>query len=209
MKLSEKFGRKKKELPPTNFYVLRSSATEEHVHISKGPKLPLYYDNWCDGKKIDIELSLPLEYLVEDFDEHGGLLRSYYYALAAPLMSKKLIKALRECGVNNLDTYDANIRFLSNGKINQDYQAVNIIGLVKAANMNKSNYTTSGLSDDNNDKLSVWFDNMIIDEESIKDLLFFRMAESLSTVLVHKSIKEEIEKDFPDLKFYHPQSFSG
>lgn len=150
-----------------------------------------------------------MEYLVEDFDEHGGLLRSYYYALAAPLMSKKLIKALRECGVNNLDTYDANIRFLSNGKINQDYQAVNIIGLVKAANMNKSNYTTSGLSDDNNDKLSVWFDNMIIDEESIKDLLFFRMAESLSTVLVHKSIKEEIEKDFPDLKFYHPQSFSG
>lgn len=205
MTLAERFGYKPLKLTPTNYYVFTYSLDEGIARISEQPWLPPFYNNWRTGVRIDIKLPQPLEYAIDEVDE--GILSPYYEELDAPLMSNKLIKALTECGIDNLDIYEATIRLNRTGEIIHDYKAVNIIGLVKAADMDKSEYSTNGL----NDKalFSVWFNKLVIDEAAIQNLSFFRMAENVSIVLIHKHIKEKIETQFPQLKFVHPLQYSG
>jgi len=74
-----------------------------------------YNDNWINGRRIAVDLPKDLIYEVESLDEHGGVFDSFNDSLHAPLMSKKLITKLRSLGVNNLDTYDASIRFNRTG----------------------------------------------------------------------------------------------
>lgn len=195
-------------LPPTQFYILCSSSTEDTVFISKEPVLPNYNDNWIKGRRIAVDLPKYLIYEVEPFDEHGGELKNFMYSLHAPLMSKKLITKLRALGVNNLDTYDASIRFNRTGELNNDFQAVNIIGLVKASDSSQSDFSRSPLSSSNEASVNTWFDKLVLDESLLTDLLLFRMMEN-SAVLIHASIKAAIEDEFDDLRFYHPLEYSG
>ncbi len=212
MSLADKIKQAKEaraNLPPTQFYVLGSKVTEDNVFISKEPVLPNYNDNWINGRRIAVDLPKDLIYEVESFDEHGGVFDSFNDSLNAPLMSKKLITKLRSLGVNNLDTYDASIRFNRTGELNNDFQAVNIIGLVKASDTSQSDSSRSPLSSSDEVSVNTWFDKLVLDESIMTDLLFFRMLEKSTIVLIHTSIKEAIENEFDDLRFYHPLEYSG
>ena len=190
----------------TDYYIFSCYPDEDSAKLTERPDLPPFYDNWMTGARIDIEIPQPLEYKIDEEDE--GVFRPYFMG-AVPLMSNDLIKVLTECGVNNLDTYEAIILMNRTGEIIQNYKAVNIIGLVKAADMTQSEYETSVLDD--NPLIDVWFDKLILNESVIQSLgfLFFRMAEKVSVILVHKRIKERLEKHFPQLRFTHPAEFAG
>jgi len=80
--------------------------------------------------------------------------------------------------------------------------------LVKASDTSQSDSSRSPLSSSDEVSVNTWFDKLVLDESLITDLLLFRMMEN-SAVLIHTSIKEAIEDEFDDLRFYHPLEYSG
>ena len=119
----------------------------------------------------------------------------------APFMSQcgcyffrdDLIAALEAFGVNNLDKYPVSITDPDDGRVYTNYKAVNIIGVVSAADMSKSKYELS----DGIPLIDVAFDELVLKENEIQNLLMFRLAESLTTILVHESVRNYlIEKGF-------------
>jgi len=125
-----------------------------------------------------------------------------------PLMKHSLVKALKESGVDNMQTYPT---ILTNPQGNPPapsdlYLAVNIVGRVSAADMN-----SSSISSGNEDiMISVDFDSLVIDEKNVHGLRMFRLAENISAVLVHESVRNTIEKaGIDDLTWFAPEEWAG
>ncbi len=70
-----------------------------------------------------------------------------------------------------------------------DYLAVNIIGTIAAADMLKSVV----LDDPDGPLITVIFESLVIDEAKAGGHLFFRLAESVSTVVVHEKVVRHLE----------------
>jgi hypothetical protein len=125
-----------------------------------------------------------------------------YFRGGAPLFSDELIAALRACGVDTLATYNVAIRDPDNGQIYTNYKAVNIVSLVAAADMQKSNATIHG---NGPAIIDVDFDGLVVDENKAGDNLFFRLAESTNAILVHESVRDHLlRQGFTDLAFRPP-----
>ncbi len=136
-----------------------------------------------------------------------GIRRKWAYkACIPPLFHKELVKAIRECGVDNLEAYDVRIVDSATNEICEDYQAVNIVGLIKAVDMDQSVATPH--SDDG--LVDTDFDSVKLDEAAIKGQLMFRLAESINAVVVHQSVKEYLEsKGGFELTFTKPENWVG
>ncbi len=102
-----------------------------------------------------------------------------------------LIAALEAFGIDNLDKYPVSITDPDDGKVYTNYKAVNIIGAVAAADMNKSKYEPS----DDIPSIDVPFDELVLKENEVQGLLMFRLAESLTTILVHESVRDYLLKE--------------
>ncbi len=51
--------------------------------------------------------------------------------------------------------------------------------------------------------VDVAFDKLVLHEEKAQDLLLFRLAENLMTILMHESLRNYLlEKGFDDIKYY-------
>lgn len=57
-----------------------------------------------------------------------------------PVMSSRLLEVLEECGVANLDRYPVVLRNKVTGEETSGYSAVNVIGIVDAADLDRSEY---------------------------------------------------------------------
>ncbi len=201
---------RRKPLYDTNYFVFTTSYDDDDLgRISTEPQLPSEIDNWWVGKRLEIQPSTPLVYQIDEDDE--GTLVPFFEELDAPLMSEPLIEVLRSAGVDNLDTYDAVIRETRTGREHRGYKAVNIVGLVKAAD-ESSNTEDLGLGDDDG-LIATWFEDLVVSEARARGLLLFRLAESVSTILIHKRVKEQIESasipGVEHLVFIHPARWSG
>ncbi len=132
--------------------------------------------------------------------DHSPHMPSHFTA-GAPLLTDDLIASLRACGVNNFVTYPVAIRDPDNGQTYTNYKAINIIGLVAAADMHKSRATVQGNVPV---LIDVDFDGLDIDENKA-DKIFFRLAESTNAILVHESVRDYLlSKGFDDISFYDP-----
>jgi hypothetical protein len=119
------------------------------------------------------------------------------------LLRDDLIRALRDCGVDNFDTYEVAITDPDNGQVHTNYKMINLIGLVSAADMSASEATVH----DNVPLIDVDFDRLVIDESKARGALMFRLAESTNGVLVHQQVRDcLLVKGFgEDLAFYDPR----
>lgn len=134
--------------------------------------------------------------------DHGPHMPSYLRA-AAPLFSDALIDALTACGVDNLHCYPITITDPDNGQVHTNYKAVNIIGLLSAADMQQSNAT---VNPNGPPLIDVDFDGLVIDETKAHGQLFFRLAESTNAIIVHEAVKQcLLSKGFTDLAFYETE----
>lgn len=86
------------------------------------------------------------------------------------------------------------------GQVFTNYKAVNILGLVAAANMEESIATVH----DGIPLIDVDFDLLVVDEHKTKGIKMFRLAESTNAILVHESLRDAlIAKGFgDDIAFY-------
>ena len=178
--------------PKSNYYILSTVVSETTVRITNEPQLPSGSDLWIDGAPLESPIEEPLVYEIEDGDEGemGAFIRT-----AAPLMSQDLVKTIQSCGVDNLDLYKAVIREVATGREYRNYVAVNIIGVISGADPAQSVSTSI-------DGLGTWFEHLVLDEQSTRGALVFRLRGSLSKVFVHRRVKEAIEaKTFPLLQF--------
>ncbi len=124
----------------------------------------------------------------------------------ALVMNKRLLAALQEAGVDNLDVYPCVIVNEGTGFRTEDYVAVNLIGLVKAVDIDNSNVTGEG----SDHLLDTDFDGLAIDPEKAKDYLMFRLAENTSAIVIHRSVKEHlVEKGFTMLSYVEPKDWIG
>jgi len=125
-----------------------------------------------------------------------------------PLMTRRLVAALQAAGINNLQTYETRLANPQGTKPPDEghYLAVNIVGLVAAADLADSE-TNPEVAEK---VLSVDFHSLAIDPLKARDALMFRVAENISAVLVHERGKEFVERrGITTLTWYEPESWAG
>ena len=159
---------------------------------------------WMTGQPLRHELVLPLEYGVDP--AYPGRPPSLNSQLAAPVLSLSLLRVLQSAGVDNLQVFEAIVRDPGNGATYDDFRAVNVVGLVRAANMFESKVVPgSELT-----LLDVDFEALVVDEAKTRGLLLFRLAEAVNAIVVHEAVKQAVEDaGFEDVGFYGPGEWLG
>lgn len=160
------------------------------------------FDSWSLGTRYSVALPNPIEIVATPISDYSGLPSDLYDGNIC-LMSKRLVEVLVNNGVDNLDIYPAVIMNSESGETYQ-YFAVNIIGMISAADLDASKWA----SFDGDALFDTSFDRLVIRNESAKEQLIFRLAQSTSTILVHERVKKCIEKEaFPSLVFVSPEEW--
>ncbi len=179
---------------------------DSHGDLENQPEVDWYY--WRKGSFIpDSEtIPKPIKFSLRPYNEFSAddshHMPSYLRA-AAPIFSDNLIKALNECGVDNMELHDITITDPDNGEVHTNYKAVNILGLVAAADMEKSNAT---INPNGPPLIDVDFDGLIIDEDKARHHDFFRLAESTNAIIISDRVKNcLLKKGFEDLAFYETE----
>jgi hypothetical protein len=154
---------------------------------------------WITGAWIDAPIPKPIHAKLDPIEAGMADHMPEYMNCDMPIFRDDLLEALDEAGVDNLQLFDLVITDPENGKEYTNYKAVNILGLIQAADMKKSVATvhTGGPI------IDVDFDKLVLDETAPEGAYMFRLAESVNTVLVHRDVKEYLEKKgFTGLEFY-------
>jgi hypothetical protein len=102
-----------------------------------------------------------------------------------PLFSDRLLHGLREMGVDNLQTYRAEIQS-PEGVVFTNYHAVNIIGLIACADLAASRYLQGS------EPPIMEFTSLVIDETRAKGLALFRLAENSLYILVNEQVQAKL-----------------
>ena len=76
----------------------------------------------------------------------------------------------------------------ADGVISTDYSAVNIVGVLKCADLSKSDCEDIG----GIGMIAVSFRKLVIDESAARGQLLFRLAESVSSIIVHEQIHKTL-----------------
>ncbi|AGC44006.1 hypothetical protein MYSTI_02690 [Myxococcus stipitatus DSM 14675] len=140
-------------------------------------------DSWLTGASF---LSPPHATIELDWDPETSGVKKTMYASPMPLLRKDVFQVLEELGVDNIDAYPVEIRHADTGIIDKDYVAFNVLGAVMAADLSKSHYSDpSGTG-----RLDMDFDSLTIEPSKAQDLLFFRLAECVSGIVVHESVAD-------------------
>ena len=168
-------------------------AYEELAHIKIYPDLPEGV-SFLAGSRFETPLKAAIRC---SLDPAWGPELPILLGEWIPIWRSDFISALQDAGVDNLDLYDAVIENPFTGQEEHQYKAVNVVGLVAAADLSKSKYTSFSSPP----RIDTMFTSINIDESLTQGLLLFRMAESVSDVIVHEKIKLALEGQFPTLEF--------
>lgn len=157
--------------------------------------------SWNSGAPLTTNPNGPLEVLM---DGDGIMVPMFYRGIL--LWHDELVEAVKRARADNIECYEcvlidpiARIRY-------QNYKAINIIGRVAAADLSKSVYSApSGVP-----LIDTDFDSVVIDEKKANGMLLFRMAENVSAIVVHETVKKSIEDaGIPYIDFVKPESWIG
>ncbi len=183
------------------YYVMTCEGIYPRNTIGESPDVP--GSPWNDGQPLADAIPEPLVYAL-DPDYPGQMLP--LYDIAEPLMREDLLGALEQAGVDNLQTYRAVIRDTVKNLEHKNYKAVNIIGVVSCADMDRS----ERMATTDSTMVDADFRHLVIDEAKTGGALMFRLAEAVSAIVVHEKVKKAIEDaGIPGMVFYEPGEWSG
>ena len=186
--------------PPTSYYFMKSFRGSDGCAISEEPHLAPPLDNWFFGSPWTQAVPQPLVFRV--WPEDQGRMLSYFPNF--PLMSDALLSALAHAGVDNLDTYTAEIHEEGTGHVYHNYKAVNVIGVVSGVDEARSRADTLGIGE------ARFYHRLELDESRLLRLPLFRLREAISNIIVHKDVRDHIVgHGFTDIDFLHPRDFRG
>jgi hypothetical protein len=104
-----------------------------------------------------------------------------------PIFSTRLVEVLQAAGVRNLDLYDTEIIDEVRNKTYTHFKAVNIVGRVSCADLEKSEHVPG------HKPPLMEFEKLVIDEGKTMGLPMFRLAEAVQFILVSETVKQAIE----------------
>jgi len=158
--------------------------------------------SWHTGERIPISVATPIELEATPKGRYHGLpveMRDGNLLL----MSERLVKALREAGVDNLDCYAAIIRNVRSNET-YDYHVVNIIGVISAADIAKSEATIQ----DSDPRFGVSFESLALQPEAARGALLFRLSENINAIVVEESVRNHlISTGIDTLTFLEPEEW--
>jgi hypothetical protein len=140
------------------------------------------------GRLWDIEkdrIQIPYRYTMSVVA--GQEPRFYGWYPGSDLMQTRLVETLRSAGVDNLQTFPAEIRHKITNEEVPGYFAVNIIGRVSCANLGQSK--AEPLIGDEK-----YIEKLVIDPAKARGALMFRLHESSMIVLVHEQVAQAIKE---------------
>ena len=162
--------------------------------VTKSPKLGS--QSILGGRIIKQDLLPPLVYEI-DFPNDVEL--PHFLTGGTVLASQRLINLLRSQGVENFQAFHAELLNPDTGKKWSQYYLFNVIGLIKAANMDKSDYDElMPASPDGINIPLVAFNKISIDKSKTRDTLMFRLAEDPTVLIVHEKIVDALDDNRPE-----------
>ena len=160
------------------------------------------FAGWGSGTPAASRPTDPVEIRVVPYDDYAGT-PDEYSDNSVPLMSRRLKEAIEAAGVDNVNFHPVTLRNSETGAT-YEYFAFNLIGLVDAVDLRGSTITSHG-GDFTGDSVVT---DLAVDESSARELLMFRLKQKFSVILVHKRVKEAIERvGIPSVKFIAPEDF--
>jgi len=177
-----------------NYYVMRGLA-ETKVVVLYSLSSPSLRDDWMLARRFTDPVSEPVEAVVNSDHETGVLLPFYD---SPQIMRQDVYEAVVGAGVDNIDVYKAVVKREDGGVVAEDYLAYNILGAVKAADLG----TTQFAPENPSRMIDASIERLTVDENRAGNLLMFRLAESISTIVVHAKVKAAVEaRGIPHISF--------
>lgn len=174
-------------------------SSEDLAVIDRTPRVP-GIRTWMLGQKFTVKIEEPLVF--EMSEVYTGRIPDFFRN-TIPLFSDRLVSALHEVGVESFDVYRAQL-INSKGLVSDQYWAVNIIGVVAAADITRSILAPGAAPT----LIDTSFDSLVVDETQTKGALMFRLAENLGAILVHECVKDGLTKrGFGSLGFIEPKDW--
>lgn len=162
-------------------------------------------ESWMTGHPFAPPPPEPIALWWEAETETGP--RLPLYDAGPVLMRRELVDSLRSAGVDNLDCYETVIRSRSGSDEDRGYLAVNVVGVVAAADMERSG---ARVEEGEAAILDVDFDGLVIDEARAAGFLLMRLGECVSALLVHDRVRRILDADPRfELDFIDPAEWSG
>jgi hypothetical protein len=179
------------------YWILTAGGNPNAMLLNSLPK-PGAFQGWMSGKVFGKQPQEPVIALIKEGYEQSD---PPVFKESPQLMTAEFYEALREAGVDNVDTYDAEIHSGDGSVRLRGYKAYNIVGLVRAADLGKTEF-----ADDNPSRqIDASIRSLTVDESKTKGLKMFRLAESVDTILIHHSVKVALEaRNFRGVQFTPP-----
>jgi hypothetical protein len=180
-------------------------------------------ESWLSGQAVTVPVPQPLRFDIDrgeprvlpedpaeaaeippEPEEPGELLEMYQLEML--LLTGRVVTALREAGVDNLQVFDAVIRDPVTGREWTNYKVVNIVGVIACANLEESAFAPLR----GRPMIDMDFIRLAIDEERAGGQLFFRLGECVTIILVHEKVKNHlVQKGINTLSFVSADGFTG
>jgi len=158
---------------------------------------------WRTGRPLRGEVPGPIEIRFDRFRGYEGP-PVELLDLGIPIMSRRMADALTEAGVDNLELFPAKLVHPGSGEA-YEYRAYNVIGLVAAADLDKSEWS----SYDGRPVMDTSFESLVLDESKVGTQLLFRLAENVNALMIHERVRDHLtEKGIDTLEFIAPEDWS-
>jgi hypothetical protein len=158
--------------------------------------------SWSGGRLITEPVTTPI---MIDYDPYRGFHGppGDLWDLCLPLMSKRLAQSLTEAGVDNVQFFPS---ILTNRQTKETYEyfVFNVVGLVSAADLGKSDYQSfDGRLTDTS------FFSLSVDKQKARGVLMFRLAENIKALMVHERVRDyAVSKGIPKEMFVEPENWA-
>lgn len=163
-----------------NVYMAKERGLNSHIGLGMGRAWDVAAD----------EIDLPYRFTMTVVEDEDPRMDAWFPG--SHLMSKALLDTLVAAGVDNLQTFPAEVHREDSDASVPGYVVANIVGRIACAAMAQSE--TSPLAD------VAYFHRLTISPERAQGRLLFRLDESPMVVLVHETIARVIRAgDFPGL----------
>jgi len=171
-----------------SYYELVAS-TDQDTGVTRNPPLPdtVFFQA---GEWIDESL---LEPLVFQCNNTANDPPPDFSKRIIPVLSQRFLSRLQAAGVDNLQTFRAELVNPTTGERWTDFHTVNIIGAIPCAYLTRSRYTAISAG-------MIEFDEIVLDAGLTREALLFRLAESTRRIIVHSQVIEHlVDRDDPPL----------
>lgn len=160
---------------------------ESEITINEPKSLPLEL-SFISGRVISIPIETPMVFTTDG--KKGDILRDFLRG-SITLVSKRFLDILQGAGVDNLQTFPAIVKSTVDGSVWNDYFAVNVLGMIACADLNKSTYSEIMPG-------YYKFEDLAIDANKAKGALLFRLHEHTPTIMMHFNVGKYISSQDPD-----------